>query len=215
MSSSARRKPIGLLGGTFDPVHYGHLRLAIESHEALDLDHVRLIPLHTPGHREGPIAGPVTRLAMVSAAAEPPLEVDACEIDRGGTTYTVDTLMALRDAWPCRSLCFLMGLDAYHSLPAWHRAGELLALAHVVVARRPEADVRAHPGLDELIGNAHADDVQELHDSTAGRVFFLDIPLLPIASSDLRARCAAGRNIRHLVPDAVGAIIANEGLYQA
>ena len=212
---SSRGNPIGLLGGTFDPIHYGHLRLAIEAHEALDLDHVRLIPLYTPGHREAPVATPATRLEMVRAVAGPPIEVDVREIERGGTTYTVDTLMEFRDDWPDRSLCLLMGLDAYHSLPAWHRAGELLDLAHIVVATRPDAEQQTHPGLDELIGNAHADSVTELHANTAGRVFFLDIPLLPIASSDLRERCAAGRDIRHLVPDAVRAIIANEGLYKA
>ena len=213
--SGAPRKPIGILGGTFDPVHYGHLRLAIEAHEALDLDHVRLMPLHSPGHREAPIASPATRLEMVRAVKGPPIEIEACEVERGGTTYTVDTLMQLKNDWPDRSLCLLMGLDAYASLPAWHRADELLGLAHIVVAARPEADYQMHPGLDELIGNAHADSVKELHDSTAGRVFFLDIPLLPIAGSDLRQRTATGRDIRHLVPDAVCAIIAKEGLYKA
>ena len=175
--SGTRRKPIGILGGTFDPIHYGHLQLAIKAHEALDLDHVRLMPLHTPGHREAPIASPATRLEMVRAVEGPPIEIEACEIDRGGTTYTVDTLLQLRDDWPGRSLCLLMGLDAYGSLPAWHRANELLGLAHIVVAARPDADYLMHPGLDELIGNAHADRVKELHDSTAGRVFFSRCPL--------------------------------------
>ena len=211
----AGAKPIGLLGGTFDPVHNGHLRLAIEACEGLDLDHVRLIPLHQPGHREGPIAPVDLRLAMLLACAQPPLVVDTCELDRGGVSYTVDTLHALRREWPARSLCLLVGRDAYQSLPRWQRAPELLELAHIVVAARPEIAADPDPALDELIANAHAGSVNELHDYRAGRVFFLDLPLLPIASSDLRARRQAGRDIRHLVPDSVNDIITEHRLYRS
>ncbi|MBK8958016.1 MAG: nicotinate-nucleotide adenylyltransferase [Proteobacteria bacterium] len=209
----AALRPIGLMGGTFDPVHNGHLRLAIEACEALALDHVRLIPLCLPYHRDAPVASPPMRAAMLEAAARPPLVVDRCEIERGGVSYTVDTLAHMRARWPERSLVLLIGLDAYHGLPRWHRADEVLSLAHIVVASRPDIGTTHDPALDELVANAQAAHVDALHDTCAGRVFFLDIPLLPIASSELRARRAAGRSIRHLVPESVDDLITEHSLY--
>ncbi len=210
MSEHAR--PIGLLGGTFDPVHIGHLRAALEAHQVLRLEQVRLLPLNLPGHRSPPIASAEARLAMVQAVATWPLVADNCELLRGGVTYTVDTLRELRERWPDRSLCLLLGRDAFHSLPAWHCPEQILKLAHVVVAARPGVEL-ATAGLDELIANAQSEDVEDLHRKPAGHVYFLDIPLLPIASSELRARLAAGQDIRHLVPDAVYDIITQRGLY--
>lgn len=205
--------PIGILGGTFDPVHNGHLRLAIEACEALRLDHVRLIPLNEPYHRAAPVAAPAMRARLLQAAVRAPLTLDTCEIERGGVSYTIDTLLTLRARWPERALCLIIGRDAYHGLPRWHRADELLSLTHIVVAARPDVGTSHDPALDELVANAQAARVDELHDMRAGRVFFLDIPLLPIASSELRARRAAGRVIRHLVPESVDDLITEHSLY--
>lgn len=212
MSTAAR--PIGILGGTFDPVHNGHLRVALEACEHLELDHVRLIPLNLPGHRAAPRAPAESRLAMLRLVERAPLVVDDCEIARGGVSYTVDTLVALRRRWPGRALCLIVGRDAFQSLPTWHRAGQLLELAHVVVAARASDAAPAAPGLDELIGSAQSLRVDDLHSHPAGRVYFLDIPLLPIASSDLRARRAAGRDLRYLLPDAVLDFVLARGLYR-
>lgn len=206
-------RPIGLLGGTFDPVHIGHLRVAIEACEALRLEHVRLLPLNLPGHRPPPVASAEARLAMLQSVAMWPLVADGCEIERGGVSYTVDTLTELRARWPKRALCLLLGHDAFRALPAWHRPEAVLELAHIVVAARPGDPRDALAGLDELIGNAQSLDVEDLHRKPAGHVYFLDIPLLPIASSELRARLAAGRDIRHLVPDPVHNFITKRGLY--
>ena len=119
--------PIGVLGGTFDPVHCGHLRIAIEARETLGLEHVRLVPLNAPGHREPPFASVADRIAMLEAVAGDGLRLDRREIERGGTSYTVDTLESMRAEWPKRPLCLLMGLDSYLTLPAWHRADALPA----------------------------------------------------------------------------------------
>lgn len=208
------RQPIGLLGGTFDPVHNGHLRVAIEAVEALELAAVHLLPLFQPGHRSIPTAAADDRIAMLEAAVRPPLLVDLVEIERGGITYTVDTLETLRNRFPSRPLCLLLGLDSFLTLPSWHRPQALLELAHIVVAARPDVSSGGEPGLDELVANAQSERVSDLHEHKAGRLYFLDIPLLPIASSDLRARCRAGRSIRHLVPDAVDDYIGRQGLYQ-
>lgn len=211
---SASAAPLGLLGGTFDPVHNGHLRVAIEAVEALGLAALHLLPLNRPGHRGPPVAAAAHRLAMLEAAVRAPLVADGSEIARGGVTYTVDTLLELRALHPRRPLCLVVGRDAFHGLPSWHRAGELLGLAHVVVAARPDEGGGALAGLDELIGNAQSARVSDLLHSPAGRVYFLDIPLLPIASSDLRARLQQGRSIRHLVPEAVDDYIRAHGLYR-
>jgi nicotinate-nucleotide adenylyltransferase len=207
--------PIGLLGGTFDPVHNGHLRVALEALEALALAEMRLLPLNNPGHRPPPLASPADRCAMLEGAVRVPLIVDRMEIERGGTTYTVETLEHLRARYPRRSLCLVIGRDAFYGLPSWHRPEAVLQLSHIVVAARPEVVATALPGLDELVGNAQSARVADLHHNQAGRVYFLDIPRLPIASSDLRERLQTGRSIRHLVPDSVDDYIREHRLYQA
>lgn len=176
---------------------------------------MRLLPLNQPNHREPASASAEARCALLEAALAPPLVLDRLEIERGGLSYTIDTLLTLRTRFPRQPLCLLMGFDSYLTLPAWHRADELLEHAHVVVAARPQVAERGLPGLDELIRNAQSERVEDLHESTAGRVYFLDIPRLPIASSDLRARLRAGRSVRYLVPERVDDLIRARGLYRA
>lgn len=196
-------------------MHNGHLRVAIEAVERLGLACVRLLPLNQPNHREPAEASPGDRLDMLEAAARPPLVVDPSEIERGGVSYTVDTLEHERERFPGRSLCLLLGLDSYLTLPSWHRPERVLELAHIVVAARPGIAAAADPGLDALVENAQSERVSDLHAKPAGHVLFLDIPLLPIASSDLRERLRAGRSVRYLVPDCVERIIHERGLYRA
>ena len=205
--------PIGLYGGTFDPVHCGHLRVALEAADALGLEQVRLLPVNVPGHRAPPVASVSDRCDMLEAAAQRPLIVDRSEIERGGVSYTVDTLEALRAQYPRRSLCLILGLDAYQGLPSWHRPHDILALAHIVVAMRPDVQGAPPPELDLLAANKQSDDVNELRTNPACRIFFLSIPLLPIASSDLRQRRRNGHSIRHLVPESVDDIIRQRRLY--
>lgn len=211
--SSGTGRPIGLLGGTFDPIHNGHLRVALEACEQLELAEVRVLPLNEPGHRPSPQADADARSAMLAAALRPPLILDCSEIERGGTTYTVETLEHMRARFPARPLCLLLGRDAYQGLPTWHRPEAVLDLAHIVVAARPEQVHAVPAGLDELVGNAQSERVTDLHDSPAGKVFFLDLPELPISSSDVRRRLGTGRSVRYLVPDAVADYITAHGLY--
>lgn len=217
--------PIGLLGGTFDPIHVGHLRIAIEACEQLGLDHVRLVPLNRPNHRAPAQASAAARADLIRAAladachadkkpAGSALELDESELERGGVSYTVDTLAMMRERFGTRPLCLLLGHDAYLTLPAWHQPERLLALAHIVVIARPNAPTAGSPALDELIGNAQSEQVSDLHQSAAGRVLFFSPPPLAISSSDIRARLARGDDVRYLVPDPVRARIAERGLYR-
>src|SRR5476651_2279340 len=133
------QQAIGILGGTFDPIHFGHLRMALELYQALDLAEVRLIPCYQPVHRKQPVATPEQRLAMVHKAIdrEPALQVDACEIERQGPSYTIDTLITLHERLPNTPLCIFMGIDALLNFPSWHKWEAILQLAHLVVAHRP------------------------------------------------------------------------------
>ena len=131
--------PIGIFGGTFDPIHYGHLRTALELQEMLDLASVHFVPAATPPHRETPMTDGKVRMRLVKAAirGEKGFVADDRELRRAGPSYTIDTLASFRAEFPRRSLCLLLGMDAFLGLPAWHRWRELLDLAHVVVAHRP------------------------------------------------------------------------------
>jgi nicotinate-nucleotide adenylyltransferase len=201
---------IGILGGTFDPVHHGHLRLAIEVRERLDLQEVRLVPTASTNLRNAPTASPAQRLAMLRAALAPGLVADDREIRRGGQSYTIDTLIELRTEHAGVPLCFVLGADAWNALPRWHRWTELLDYAHLVIATRPGTGVSEIPAL----GHAVTENPRDLHASSAGRVMVLPIPRLPISSTDLRARLQAGKQIDYFTPPGVVALVEEAGLYR-
>lgn len=213
MTEDTTTAPLGLLGGTFDPVHLGHVRLAIEVREALDLAEVRLLPSAQTNLRDVARAGSAQREAMLRAALTDctgsGLALDARELARGGVSYTIDTLAAVRAEIGARPLCFILGADAWNALPRWERWYELLDHAHFIVASRPGATLVRH---DAMVA-AWTADPGALRAGPGGRVFACTIPLLPISSTDIRARVAAGRCIDGLVSPAVAVYIARAGLY--
>ncbi|MGH8566617.1 MAG: nicotinate-nucleotide adenylyltransferase [Gammaproteobacteria bacterium] len=210
-------KPLGILGGTFDPVHHGHLRLAIEMAEALDLAEVRLVPLYLPPHREPPAAPAALRLCMLNAAVAdtPPLTVDDRELRRARVSYTVETLAELRGDLPGRPLCLILGMDAFAGLEDWRRWREIIGLAHLAVAKRPGSALSPSGPIQGLLLDRHGvPDPSELHRREAGCLLIRDVPALDISASAIRARIAAGRSPRHLLPDAVLEIIESNSLYR-
>jgi nicotinate-nucleotide adenylyltransferase len=195
---------VGILGGTFNPPHVGHLVCAQEARAQLGLDHVVLMPVHTPPHKElRGDPGPEVRLAMCEAAAagDPGLRVSRLELDRGGPSFTVDTLRALRARAPEVELIFVVGGDQAQGLPGWREPEAVLELAVLGVAAR------------EGIGR---EDVRGRLDGLASpeRLAFFSMPRIDVSSSDLRRRVAAAQPVRHLVPDPVLALIADLGLYR-
>jgi nicotinate-nucleotide adenylyltransferase len=210
-------KPIGILGGTFDPVHHGHLRLALEVLEAADLDSVRLIPLYKPPHREPPVAPASLRQAMLEAAVEgeTSLLVDDRELQRKGVSYTVDTLISLRQEFTDHPICLILGLDAFRTLPTWYRWEKLLDLAHIVVCHRPGIQLAADEPGAHLAKSHAADSTTYLHALRAGRVLRQATPVLDISATRIRGSIATGHSVRYLLPEGVLALIRKHRLYDA
>ena len=208
-------QPICIFGGTFDPVHYGHLRTAFELWQLLRLAEVRFLPSGNPPHREQPLASADLRLRMVRAAVagEPAFTVDDREIRRSGVSYSVDTLAELRAEYPRRSLCLLLGMDAFLGLPHWHRWRELLELAHVVVAHRPGWKAPTLGPLGEVMVDRGTGSIRELHERTAGRVYVHAVTQLEISSTELRQLIVAGQDPRYLVPDDVRRMLLDSECY--
>ena len=207
--------PMGIFGGTFDPIHYGHLRTAFELREAVRLAEVRFLPTGNPPHRDQTQASAEERLAMVRAAVtdQPGFSVDDRETRRSGFSYSVDTLGELRGEFPQRSICLLLGMDAFLGLPNWHRWREILELAHVVVAHRPGWKAPTQGPLGEVMVDHGTGSVRDLHDATAGRIYVHAVTQLEISSTDLRALIARGRDPRYLVPDSVCKLLRETGWY--
>ena len=192
--SSGRPRRLGILGGTFDPPHIGHLVTADRVREALDLDEVVLMVAGDPWQKRDRVLTPAAdRLAMVEAAVAgvPGLRAGRDEVDRTGPTYTVDTLEALRDAEPGTELFLVLGSDAAAGIGTWHRSERVGELATVVVVARPGAT-----------------------DEVTVACEWVEVPELAVSSTEVRSRLAAGRSVRFLVPDAVVALAAERGLYR-
>jgi len=208
-------RPIGIFGGTFDPIHYGHLRSAFEMLQALDFEQVRFIPCGDPPHRGVTYATAEQRLRLVKLAidGQDGFIADDRELQRGGLSYTVDTLESLRKEFPDRSLGLIVGMDAFLGLPGWHRWDEILNIAHIVVAHRPGWKAPDIGALGELISEYGTHRVGDLHAASAGRVHIHAVTQLEIASTEIRDLIAAGRDPRFLMPDAVRDEILNSGIY--
>ena len=207
--------PVGIFGGTFDPIHFGHLRTAFELLQALRLAELRFIPAGNPPHRDVPLADAEARLAMVRAATaeQPGFVVDDREVRRVGPSYTVTTLGELRAEFPARPFCLIVGMDAFLGLPKWHQWREILELAHLIVAHRPGWRAPGLGPLGELLVDRGTSRVDDLHDAPAGRILIQQVTQLEISSTELRSIIVQGRDPRYLMPDAVRDIIVETGCY--
>ena len=213
--------PIGILGGTFDPIHYGHLRLAQQVGETLKLDQVRFVPSGTPPHRAAPQLSSAERLAMVNfAVLENALfTVDDREVKRSGPGYTFDTLAELRREFgAARPLCLLVGADAFLDFATWHRWHELFGLAHVVIAHRPgyPVDTWQDRMPQPLAREYAARSLQQplaVHLAPAGGIAVVAITALDISATMIRQLLHSGSSPRYLLPDSVLDYIQSRKLY--
>ena len=211
----ARR--IGILGGTFDPIHIGHLRAAVEVVEILGLDELKLIPSARPPHRKAPQVSAADRLAMARTAVQgiEQLSVDDRELCRDCPSWTIDTLESLRsELQPADQLFLLLGWDAFCGLPGWHRWQELLQHCHLLVLQRPDADEEAPEALRDLLAARSVADPLAL-DGPGGNIAFVWQTPLAISATHIRQLLASGRSVRFLLPDSVLTYIHAHRLYRA
>jgi nicotinate-nucleotide adenylyltransferase len=212
--------PLGLFGGTFDPVHYGHLRLAEESIAHLGLGGVRWIPAGQPPHRGIPQVTAEQRLEMVrrSTAGNPHFSVDPAEVLADAPSYTVHTLTRLRaELGPTQPLVLLVGADAFAGLSSWHRWQDLLDLTHIAVSHRPGFPIEPH-SLPEPLAAAflarRLDDVSGLRAAPGGRIVTFAMTQLAISATQIRKLLANGLSARYLLPDGVLDYIQTHSLYR-
>jgi nicotinate-nucleotide adenylyltransferase len=205
---------IGILGGTFDPIHYGHLRPALEVAEQLGLNHIRLIPSARPPHREQPLASPEQRLLMLHLAVKNSQQfvVDDREYHREGASYTVDTLLSLRQEFPDIPLYLLLGTDAFLGIQSWHKWQQLIELAHIVIIQRPNEMTDMPKALDLWYQQHLATDKDK--DQIAGKIWPIAVTQLAISATEIRSKIAQGLTPQFLMPDATIQLIQQIGLYQ-
>lgn len=213
MVRSENKPIIGILGGTFDPVHFGHLRTGLDVVEQLGLDQLRLIPCAIPPHRIEPVASAKQRRMMLELAIKnhPKLIVDDRELSREGPSYTVDTLLSLREDFPDTPLYLLMGTDAFCSLTSWSRWQQIIELAHIVVMQRADEVLLMNDELQTFYDNHQA----QKHDSQliAGKIWPVPVTQMSISATAIREALEQGRDVRYLLPDAVISLIEQLGLY--
>jgi nicotinate-nucleotide adenylyltransferase len=220
-----RHSGVGIYGGTFNPIHVGHLRAAEEVAEAVGLERVSFVPSAQPPHKrpsdDDPIAPALDRLAWVRAAVadNPRFDVDPIEVERGGASFAVDTLRSIGGKTPPELPVFIIGHDAFTLLGSWREPKKLLELAHFVVTTRPPV---TRGSLADWLPAIYRDRVEISPDGLSGRhrdagtwIRSIEISHLDISSSDIRARLRAGRSVRYLIPDGVHAAITASGAYRA
>ena len=200
----AGEKRLGIFGGTFDPVHLGHLIVAEEFQYQLELDRILFLPTSRPPHKEGQAISTIDdRVAMLkqAIAGNPHFELSLIDAQQAEPTYTADSLQRLSAAYPGTELIFLIGLDSLRDLPTWHDPGRIVQQARLGIAGRPDVEL----DLDAIFDAVPA---------ARGRLDFVDTPLIGISATDLRARVARGAPIRYQVPEPVEQYIREHGLYR-
>jgi len=210
-----KKNPIGILGGTFDPIHFGHLRMALELRDLLKLKEVRLIPCKQPVHKEKTFATTQQRKSMLELAIlnEPNLIVDTREIDRTTPSYMVETLESLKQDFKDTPLCLIMGIDALAKLDSWHSWQDILKLCHIVAIERPDYKFDWDSTLAHYIKAFVATEAKKLKTQESGLIYFEKVTLLNISATNIRNLIHQRKDPRYLLPESVLGFIRENNLY--
>ena len=209
-------RPVGIMGGAFDPVHNGHLHLATTLLEELRLAEILFVPLNNPPHRPTPLTSSEQRLEMLQLSIEnyPHLKIDDCELQRAGVSYTIDTLKHIRKIIGETPLCLIMGIDNFKILNSWHRWKSLLDYAHIVIVNRPGYDSEIDDvEIKRFMGSSITRSVTNLHEQLSGCIIKPDVPMLDISSTQIRKNFQSGLETKSLLPDKVLDFIHTHHLY--
>lgn len=211
----ATQQSIGIFGGTFDPVHIGHITLAEDIQKHLQLDRMYLMPCRLPPHRDRPSASDQDRLQMLQRAiAGTSLLIDERELQREGPSYTFDTLQSLRQQHgPAASLVWCMGMDAFAAFDTWYHWQDILSLAHLVVVTRPGHTATLHPEIQRLLTQHSCVCSDELHSTSAGKIYLTQLSQIPVSSTQVRQQLASGVSPAAALHPAVSHYIQERGLY--
>lgn len=206
---------IGLLGGTFDPVHYGHLRPAQQLKQQLGFDEVRLLPCYRPVHRDTPTASAEQRTRMLELALEefPELRLDTRELERDEPSYSLHTLRELRAEQPDATFCWILGFDAFQLFHTWHQWRQVLSLTHLLVVHRPGYSAGLNDSLLDLLSRHQVNDMQALRQSPAAAVLMLELDAPDISSTDLRQRLANSESAQGQLPGSVEEWLNKNSIY--
>ena len=207
--------PIGVLGGTFDPIHLGHIHLATTALKLCNLQKILLIPCHQSPIRNQPIASAEDRLHMVKLAINDPIHLfaDEREIKRPGLSYTIETLKSLRQEYPNIALALIMGSDAFNKFDEWHEWQKILDIVHLIIVNRPGSWQIINPNALELLKKHQITDIQQLQKQIAGLIYLTDIKPLPITATQVRALIKEHKSASHLVAPDVWQYIYKKQLY--
>ena len=206
---------IGILGGTFDPIHYGHLRIAVECKETLGLDELRMLPCARPPHRDQPNATAEQRLAMLELALQDSDHIlaDDRELTRSGLSYTIDTLTSYKADFPQSVLFLIVGSDSFQSLPTWHNWEKITAVANIVIAKRPDRKDNRLSTAGQLLSGCFVSELDKFRQMPNGAIFELQVSQLDISSTGIRQLVQQKKSPQYLLPKAVINYMKNHSLY--
>lgn len=206
---------IGILGGTFDPIHNGHIQIAEIILKTLQLERIEFIPSFQPPHRHQPIASAADRLAMVKLAIQshPNFHANEIEIAREGISYSVDTLTALRKQIPDQPLCFILGADAFSAFHRWHEWRKIASLVHLIIVDRPSAEPPSDPEIQTLLHENQTRNLTDLQKNIAGKIYYLDNSLIDISATKIRYAIQSGEKDIRGLDKAVQNYIIDHNIY--
>ena len=207
---------IGFLGGSFDPIHFGHLRPALEICEALNLKQLFLMPNHIAPHKALAHCTSKQRATMVELATENQANifVDTRELLRDKASYTIDSLIELQSCHPHSPICFIMGMDSLLSFNSWHRYEEILDHCHLIISHRPGWNFELNSTMQALVATHQTDKIDDLHQTIAGKIYFQKTSQLAISSTQIRDLIQNNKKVDFLLPEKVIAYIKEQKLYE-